>query len=66
MRYAKSKATRFVTPTSSGLTGLARLLARQAAREVIAFDAAPSSNSKSSDGVRKKSGHPTPDREAAR
>ena len=38
MRYTRSKSTTLVTPASGALSDLVRLLARQAAREVIAFD----------------------------
>jgi len=38
MGYTRSKSTTLVTPASGALSDLVRLLARQAAREVIAFD----------------------------
>ena len=38
MRHSQSRSTRFVARASAALIGLARLLARQAAREAVASD----------------------------
>jgi len=55
MRYAKPKSTNPETPAYGGLIGLARLLARQAAREVSGSGFASSLNSSRNDDTRKSS-----------